>query len=39
MDFLPFSKGYSKCFPSRNEAEAELIQQNIENELEIKNMK
>jgi len=29
---------YQKSFPSRQEAEAELIKQNIENNLEIKNI-
>jgi len=28
---------YQKCFPSKQEAESELIRQNIENKLEIKN--
>jgi len=29
---------YYKCFPSRQEAEADLIRQNIKNKLEIKNI-
>jgi len=29
---------FSKCFPSRQEAEEELIRQNIENRLDIKNI-
>jgi len=29
---------FSKCFPSRREAEEELVRQNIENKLEIKNI-